>query len=157
MKLLKKLTPLLALLALLNTSCTKEYITEEYVTENIGSQVRTFIYDVQPADWKVAHSADGRNYWYAEFDNFNLTNSVLEYGAVTADILYTYDIESNAQSWNKLPYVFPFTTVDNKVIGENIRFEYEHERVTFVIEDLDGATPEDILGELTFKLSIITK
>lgn len=150
MKILTKIMPLMAVLAL-STSCKKEYITEEY-----GSQIKTYYYDVKPSDWHVENSVDNRNYWYADFDNFDINDRVLDHGMVTGSVLYTYNVEDGSQSWNNMPYVYPFTTKNNEIVAENIRFEYENGRVTFVIEDLDGITPDDMLDPITFKVNVAT-
>ncbi|MCQ2217847.1 MAG: hypothetical protein MJZ33_05110 [Paludibacteraceae bacterium] len=158
MNVLRKTIPLLAIMTLA-TSCTEEYITREYITEEQtiieGSQVITCFYDVFPKDWKYENAADGRKYLYAEFENKDITNKVLDKGAVIASVLYTYNVETGMQSWNNLPYVFPFFTKDDSVVGENIRFEYEHQRITFIIEDLDAVMPEDMVNPITFKVNII--
>ncbi len=146
----------MSLLALA-TSCTEEYVTREYITQEIGSQVYTYVYDVYPNDWKLEQAEDGRNYLYAEFENVDLTPRIAEKGVVMASVLYIYNEQKGLKSWNNLPYVFPFTTKDNEVIGENIRFEYEPQIVTFVIEDLDGKNPEEVLNTMTFKVSLIDK
>ncbi|MBP5456782.1 MAG: hypothetical protein J6Y37_09795 [Paludibacteraceae bacterium] len=153
---LKGIISLMSLLALA-TSCTEEYVTREYITQEIGSQVYTYVYDVLPKDWRIENATDGRNYLYAEFENMDLTTRIAEKGVVMASVLYTYNQDKGLQSWNNLPYVFPFTTKDGEVIGENIRFEYEPQRVTFVIEDLDGKDPEEVLNTMTFKVSLIDK
>lgn len=157
MRNLKKSLLFLAALALFN-SCADEYVTEENLTieQYTGSQVRVYDYDVVPNDWKVEHSADGRNYLYAEFDNQDITQNVVDNGVVIGSVLYTYNLEENLKSWNNMPYVFPFFTKDTAIVAENIRFEYEVGKVTFVIEDADAVTPEDMVEPISFKVSVIT-
>lgn len=154
MRILKKIAPFLAALSL--SACAPEFVTKEYIEETIveGSQVYTFFYDVRPRDWKIDKTIDGRTYLYADFENLNINKLVLDQGVVVASVLYAYN-ESGAQSWNNLPYVFPFTTKEGTVVGENIRFEYELKRLTFVIEDLDGYLPDPMSNPITFKVSII--
>ena len=140
------------------SSCTKEYITEEYVTKNVeaGTQVFTYNYEVVPNDWKLEHADDGRNYLYAEFENRDLTERVLSEAAVTGSVYYTYNISEDLKSWNNLPYVLPYKTKNDTVIGEVIRFEYEPKRITFVIEDLTGNDPEPMVNPITFKVNVVT-
>lgn len=140
-------------------SCTKEYITEEYINKEVtdGTQVKTFIYEVEPKQWKMEHADDGRNYFYAEFENHDITDRVLHDGYVTGAVLYTYNITDDLSSWNNMPYVLPYKTKNDSVIGEVIRFEYEKNYLTFVIEDLTGCDPDSVTSPFTFKVNVVSK
>lgn len=151
---MKRVLPILAF-SLLFTSCAPEYVTEEYYEVEEGAGIHTYFYDVYPRDWVVEEASDGRKYLYAEFENLNISKSVLERGFVVAAVSYVYNAKTSAESWNNLPYVFPFTTEEEVVVGENIRFEYEYHRLTFVIEDLDGVLPEVVTDPITFKVSVV--
>ncbi|MBR4350190.1 MAG: hypothetical protein IKP99_05650 [Bacteroidales bacterium] len=150
--------------ALMTTSCEKQYITEEYVTEKhyneyYGSKVYTREYTIVKEDWKSAEYADGRKYLYAEFDNPDVTENVMETGAVLGYFWFTYDAKTNSSSWNLLPYVYPYLYENDQketaVVGENIRLEYETGRVSFIVEDLDGILPDEMGDELYFKVVVI--
>lgn len=150
--------------ALMTISCEKQYITEEYVTEKhyneyCGSKVYTREYTIVKEDWKSAEYADGRKYLYAEFDNPDVTENVMETGAVLGYFWFTYDAKTNSSSWNLLPYVYPYLYENDQketaVVGENIRLEYETGRVSFIVEDLDGILPDEMGDELYFKVVVI--
>lgn len=150
MKLLKSLL-LLAGLSLMAASCTKEYYTEEYYS---GSQITSYVYEIQPSEWQTESASDGRNYLYAEIENPDITDELVNNGMITSSVYYVYNQEKNLGSWNDLPYVFPCTINDSTVVGENIRYEYEPGYITFVIEDLNGLTPEQMKGSITFKVNV---
>lgn len=146
--------------AFLTTSCEREYITKEYISEYYnGAKVYTREYAIQGKDWQVGHYDNGRTYLYAECDNPDITDNVMKNGAVLGYLWFTYDIEKNASSWNLMPYVYPYTFQNDEsnsiTIGENTRFEYEKGTVVFVVEDLDGFEPDAMTDELIFKVVVI--
>lgn len=146
--------------ATLTTSCEKEYITEEYITkEYYGSQVHTREYVIKKADWQVGDFDDGRIYLYAECDNPDITENVMNNGAVLGYFWLTYNPKENFSSWNLMPYVYPYITVNDKdeqiIRGENFRIEYETGIVTFVVEDLNGVQPDEMGDETIFKVVVI--
>ena len=147
------------------TGCTKEYITEQYITET-GAQVKTYEYTVTPSMWQRAEGLNlpgANNYLYATFENGDITEQIFNQGAVTADIWNIYDTQNNLGSWNPLPYVFPLEIwVEDEngnpkltVVPENIRMEWELGRVTFIIQDLDGYDPEDMVTTVTIRVNVI--
>ena len=163
MKLLKLFIPALAIISLAQ-GCTKEYITKEYITYN-GSQVYARDYTVKPIDWKRNEGENNPgfdNYLYAEFDNVDITENVVENGTVQAYIYTIYDVKNNLGSWNPLPYVYPLeiaTTDENGdptivIAPENTRFDYNVGKITFIIQDLDGYDPEDITNEMSIKVCV---
>ena len=161
MKLLKLFIPALAILALAQ-GCTKEYITNEYYE---GAKVYARDYTIKPSDWKRNQGANNpgfENYLYAEFENKDITQDVVDNGTVQAFIYTIYNVAENLGSWNPLPYVYPLEieTDDgsgNKTIviaPENTRFEYNVGTVTFIIHDLDGYDPEDITNSMSIKVCV---
>jgi hypothetical protein len=147
------LSMLVSLLAL-NTSCHKEYVTEEYYQ---GAQVYTLEYTIQPNEWQLDDNGE-RPYLYVIVDNRDITDAVMKNGAVLGYMWNTYNQEENLSSWNTLPYVYPYvyqTDEGSTAVGENIRFEYEPGTVTFVIEDLDAVTPGPVLDPMTFKIVVV--
>ena len=159
MKLLKLFIPALAILALAQ-GCTKEYITNYN-----GAQVYARDYTINPSDWKRNQGANNPgfdNYLYAEFENKDITQNVVDNGTVQAFIYTIYDEKNNLGSWNPLPYVYPLEieTDDgsgNKTIviaPENTRFDYNVGTVTFIIHDLDGYDPEDITNSMSIKVCV---
>lgn len=142
------------LIAAFLTSCEKKYVTEEYYNE--GTQIYTKEYTVTSEDWQEGTYDDGRKYLYAEFDNSDITNTVMEHGVVLAYYWFLYNEADNASSWNLLPYVYPYsyTTEENDTVyvGENFRFEYELGKIIFIVEDLDGVVPDSMTQETIFKV-----
>lgn len=160
MKLLKLFFPALAILALAQ-GCTKEYITNYN-----GAKVYARDYTVTPQDWTYNY-ADGNevarddNYLWAEFDNPDITQNVVDNGTVQA---FIYTEVGDIKTWNPLPFVYPLhivktdkttgTVIDDYIIGENTRFDYNVGKVTFIIQDLDGINPEEIVNSMSIKVCV---
>lgn len=143
------------------TGCTEKYFTEQYY----GAQIHTYQYEIIPLQWNKNMGAlpGGNNYLYATFENSDITEKVMNEGTVTAEVWNIYDTYNNIGSWNPLPYVYPLeiTKTDENnnpytvIVPENIRFEWELGKVTFIIQDLDGYDPEDIVSPLTIRVNVI--
>ena len=160
---MKLFIPAIALAALL-CGCTKEYITNEYYQ---GAKVYARDYTIKPSDWKTLYPDGDKiaredNYFFAEFDNPDITQNAVDNGTVQAFIYTIYDVTNNLGSWNPLPYVYPLlieekengTVVNSYIVGENTRFEYNVGKVTFIIQDLDGINPVDIANEMSIKVCV---
>ena len=94
---------------------------------------------------------EGLNYYYASFKNMDITANVEEYGSVLA---YVHD----EGRWNPLPYVYPYySAAEDRTWGENIRFDWTRDEVTFIVQDLDGGLPEGMnqFPTLTFKVNVL--
>lgn len=144
------------LLTVLFTGCHKEYITEKHYD---GAQISTLEYTVKPGDWNYDGDYFGtRPYAYFECDNQDINDRVMKEGAVLGYMWNVYDKDGNA-SWNTLPYVYSYNTTDNDgnniTVAENIRFEYENGKVTFVVEDLDGNMAEALTDNYLFKIVVL--
>lgn len=160
MKLLKLFIPALAILAFAQ-GCTKEYVTNQYYD---GAKVYARDFTVTPADWKRNEGANNpgfENYLYADFENKDITQDVVDNGTVQAFIYTIYDVANNLGSWNPLPYVYPLEIKTNEggvekivIAPENTRMEYNVNRVTFIIQDLDGYDPEDISNSMSIKVCV---
>ena len=149
---------IIAVATLLAAGCTKEYITE--------NNLSTTIYTIQPKHWsrnEGENNPGAWNYLYCTVDNKDITSEVMDKGAVQAFIYYTYDASSNLSAWTTLPFVYPLElTVYNDethqdelvIVPENIRFEYELGKVTFIMQDLDGYDPEDISNSMSIKVCV---
>lgn len=155
---------LLVIAVIMLTGCRKEYYTVEAAEPN--AQVFSCEYTVKPSDWSYFEGSNepgSENYFYAEFDNPDITADVLVNGTVTADIYWLYDEQKNLGSWRPLPYVYPMEVCINNndgttstiIVAENIRMEWVEGMVTFVIQDLDGYAPEDITNSLTIRVSVV--
>lgn len=157
MKLFKSFLPIVVLAAL-STGCTKEYIT-------YSSQVYTHEYEVTPSQWtrnEGANMPGAYNYLYASFENADITGDVVANGTVQAYVYNVYDNQHNLGAWNTLPFVYPLevyvTGEDGEtemiVVPENLRFEWEEGKVTFIIQDLDGYDPEDMVSTIHIKVCV---
>lgn len=79
-------------------------------------------------------------YMYVTLDWDALTEDVLNYGSVVA---YVY--EGTRQC--PLPHVIPITyntASGDIVVPENLRFDLEPGKITFIMQDLDGNLPEGL-------------
>lgn len=148
----KHLIPILAVAFIsLFSSCKREVVHETVVNE-ITKEVAATVTEevtVRAKDWIEDSEA---NYYYATYDCSSLTKDVDSYGAV---IVYYYDNEGR---WNMLPYVTPYYSDEmDDTWAENIRFDWEHGKITFIVQDLDGGLPENIqlMPDLYFKICII--
>lgn len=153
-----------ALLALtMATSCEKQYVTKEYITEEYynveGAKVYSYEYTIRPNEWQTGDNGTGRNYLYVECPNTDITENVMNNGAVLAYVWLIYNNNTGDASWNLMPYVYPYsyTNAESNTawVGENIRYEYENERITFLIEDLDGVLPDEMTDDMIFKVVIV--
>ena len=143
--------------AALATGCTKEYYT-------YGAQVYTHQYTIIPAQWvrNQGPIPGADNYLYASFENADITPDVMENGTVQAYVYNTYDLQNNLGAWNTLPFVYPlevYVPNDNGgsdliIVPENLRFEWEEGKVTFIIQDLDGYNPEAMISTISVKVCV---
>ena len=154
MKVFKLFIPLMAAAAFL-CSCTKEYNT-------YGSKMLVREHSITPAQWQRNEGANlpgSDNYLYADLRNDDITQDVLDAGAVQAFVWNIYDVQNNLGAWNTLPYVIPIeviTTTDGVsetvIVTENLRFEWEKGKVTLVLQDLDGYDPENMATTITVRV-----
>ena len=144
----KFLFPLLAVMLVgVMTSCDDYYIAQNLT--------QTHEYQVSASQWITK---DGLGYYYAPFQNADITSDIEKYGMVTA---YVYD----DGRWNPLPYVYPYLANDvdangqpiQVTVAENIRFDWTTNEVTFIVQDLDGGMPADMRNfpTLTFKVCVL--
>lgn len=145
----KQLIPILAVaLISLFSSCKREVVHETVVKE-ITKEVAATVTEevtVSARDWQEAD-----NYYFATFDCSSLTKDVDDYGAA---IVYLYE----DGRWNLLPYVRPYYSSNlDETWAENIRFDWELGKITFIVQDLDGGLPEyiDQMPDMYFKICII--
>lgn len=159
MKLFKLFLPVLAFAALAS-GCTKEY----YTIVN-GADVYTHQYTITPAQWKRnegSYMPGSYNYLYADIDNADITADVMKNGSVVAYVYDVYDVANNQGAWNLLPYIIPIEyheqnddgTWNDYAVSENIRFEWEEGKVTFIIQELDGWNPSDMKTSITVKVCV---
>lgn len=156
MKLFRLFLPMLALM-MLATGCTKEYIMN-------GAQIQTVQFNITPSEW-MRNEGDlpgTNNYLYCTKDIDFITEDVFNFGTVQAYAWNVYDAQHNLGAWNTLPFVYPLevyvTNDDNTtslvIVPENLRFEWELGKVTFIIQDLDGYDPEDMVSTISIKVNV---
>lgn len=143
MKRARFLIPVLAalLMGVSMTSCESEYFGDSNTRV-----MQSTIYWNQWID-------DGQTpYLYCELDWPALTPDVLTYGSIVA---YVYDGDLQCP----LPHVIPITyttATGDIVVPENIRYDLQVGKITFIMQDLDGEMPEGITNSapLTFRAVI---
>lgn len=138
MKIKKILLPLIALFALaITSSCSKDV-------------TYTYDYVVNPGHWVTNANV---NYYYASFQNADITPEVMEHGIVVA---YVWD--ENSKSWNQLPYILPitynFSDGSSATVPENLRFDWNTGVVTFILQDLDGVLPEGMADIPSYNIRV---
>lgn len=137
MKAKKFLLPLLAMFIIgLTAGCTREDASVSY------------LYTVTASQWVTSATTP---YYYATFENYDITPDVENHGMVVA-----YVLEDGR--WNQLPYVFPYySAAEDATWGENYRFDWTTNEVTFIVQDLDGGMPEDMANIPTcyFKVCVL--
>ncbi len=145
---------------LLFAGCTKEEIF-------YGSQIKTYRFNITPSEWmrNEGNNLPGaNNYLYCIKEIADIDANVFNYGTVQAYVWNVYDGQNNLGAWNTLPFVYPLEVYVNnddgsqslKIVPENLRFEWEEGKVTFIIQDLDGYDPI-ALGDgqtLSFKVCV---
>lgn len=162
MKLMKLFLPMLAI-AMLATGCTKEYVTREYNT--YGAQIKTFQFNITPSEWQRNEGVNlpgSNNYLYCTKNISEIDQYVFDQGTVQAFAWNVYDPSTNTGAWNTLPFIYPLEIMEQDdmgnintfVIPENLRFEWELGKVTFIIQDLDGFDPENMVSTISIKVCI---
>lgn len=130
MKKAKFLLPMLGalLLGAFATSCEPEHVPVAIESSNTRVMQQTIYWNQWQADV---------NYMYVTLEWDAITEDVLNYGSVVA---YVYDGERQCP----LPHVIPITYTTNTgdvTVPENLRFDLEPGKITFIMQDLDGLLP----------------
>ena len=138
MKKSKILIPVLAsiLAGLFSTSCTKDVALESVNTRVMECTI-----------YRNQWNDDGSGYLWKTYDWDAITNDVLTYGSIDA---FVYDGSRQCP----LPHVIPVAyLVDGQTVyvPENIRFDFEPGKITFIMQDLDGFMPTGLDVDLTFR------
>lgn len=143
----------LAALILFAASCTER----NFYYEN---KLSTTIYTIQPKHWTLNEDLvpGTDNYYFCTVDNPDITDEVMDKGAVQAFVYYTYNKAENLSAWTSLPFVYPAEYTDDSnqliMVAENLRFEWEKGSVTFILQPLDGYTPEQIGNTMSIKVCV---
>ena len=127
-----------AVLGTATTACSRGEIE--------GSTTRVMVTTVYRNQW----IDNGSNYLWCAVNWDAITPYVLERGTVVA---YCFDGTRQAP----LPHVIPITyNTDNGplTVAENVRFDLEPGIITFIMQDMDGALPEGINEDLTFRVVV---
>ena len=137
------LLPILASLFLFSACTFEEY----YECPEEHSILISDIIDVLPNHWSFNDNNDGL-YFYSTWNYSALTQDVLNSGAVLA---YYWDGTRD----NQLPYVRPYQESNGYLYFENIRFDYQQGKITFILEPSDFIEPYAITGKMSFKVVVI--
>lgn len=141
-----------ALLGLTAASCDRDPISFE------SSNSRNMEAVIYFNEWRDYVSVDGsgnviEQYKYVSYDWDAISSDVLNYGTVTA---YVKEHQSDRQ--NQLPFVYPlgWITYDDGTqlpLIENLRYDIEPGKITFIMQDLDGDLPQGLENTppLTFR------
>lgn len=122
----KIIIPVIATLLLSACDIDKTYETYEIIKQ--GTDMFVDYVDAKGNEWEQSGQEGQPGFYiYQEFEFPEVTEDVLEYGAV---LVYLVDADGRD---NILPYVFP---VDNgyELIMQNIRYDVEKGIVTIIIE-----------------------
>lgn len=141
MKKIRILIPMLAavLTGMFSTSCQRD-VTFESVNTRV---MEATIYRNQWND-------DGSGYLWKTYDWDAITTDVLNYGNVDA---YVYDGGRQCPLPHILPITYTFSDGSSTVVPENLRFDFEPGKITFIMQDLDGEMPEGLSEEpITFRV-----
>ena len=157
-----KLLVAIAAVTLLAASCTEKHI---YYENNLS----TTIYTIKPSHWEINEIIDADNqvipgsdnYFFCTVDNKDITDEVMDRGSVQAFVYYTYNKEENLSAWSTLPFICPVEYIVTEegvtssiIVPENLRFEWEKGSVTFILQALDGFSPNDIKNTMSIKVCV---
>ena len=149
MKKTRKLKGMLLALAATAMFLTLSSCTEEVLLESVNTRVmEVTVY------WNQWDSViDGNNsykYHVAEWNG--ISTDMLQYGNVQA---YVYDGDYQ----NPLPYTYPLGLANYRdgsthYLVENLRYDLEPGKITFIMQDLDGNLPQNLAytAPLTFRV-----
>lgn len=132
------------------SGCTKEYIT--YTTcDHDFAAVDTYYITIEPNQWHnlpAPPNGDGP-YIYSTYNLPAITSYVIEQGVVLS-----YVIENGRD--NLLPYLRPWGFNQfNEPYSQNVRFDLETGKITFIIEASDMDFPNTPTLAMEFKVSVI--
>lgn len=117
-----------------------------------GTQIDTYHFNITPSEWKrqVGDPLPGsNNYLYCTKEIAAIDADVFNNGSVQAFVWNVYDGQQNLGAWNTLPFIYPLEvylqgedgSTNLVIVPENLRFEWEAGKITFIIQDLDGYDP----------------
>jgi len=122
------------------SACTIECPEEHLISTS-------YLVDVPANSWRLNDNSDGVYFWSA-WNMPALTQEVLDRGVVLA---YFWDGAHD----NMLPYIRPYMEQDGYQYFENIRFDYERGKITFIIEPNDFVEPYPITRAMNFKVVVL--
>ncbi|WP_108821670.1 hypothetical protein [Dysgonomonas sp. Marseille-P4361] len=138
------------------TGCTKEYITEEYITNKTGADMATYIFEVAKDKWEW--NADMNRYEYAfsfpDFDQY-----MFDEGAVQG---WVYIWKSFGEKDHKVlaqcPYVQSYPDGDTYTYSETIGYDLyltPEKQIVFYIQASDLSDVSEYLDDYDFKINFI--
>lgn len=137
---MKSILPVVAavLMGILGTACDREEAIESVNTRVMEATI-----------YRNQWNDDGSDYLWKTFDWDAITPEVLAYGTVTG---YVYDGARQCPLPHILPISYQLTSGGIEFVPENLRFDMEPGKITFIMQDLDGGMPYDIQTDLTFRV-----
>lgn len=140
MKKARILLPLLAavMAGVFSTGC----VDDTYIDSTQQRVMEATVYRNQWND-------DGSGYLWHSFDWDYLTADVLQYGTINA---YVYVGERQMPLPNLVPVTYTHPDGTTEVVPENMTYDLEPGRITFIMQDQDGGMPVDINEDYTFRV-----
>ena len=139
---------------LLLSGCTREYITEEYITYQ-GMDMKLVDFEVKENNWtacSVEYGAADQGYFKAELKIPEITQKVVDKGAVLV-----YKLLDNSV-WTPLPAMRTVIDANNNTYTTFTDFEWTKGLVTifFTASDLYIGDDKDLInpGNMTFRVAI---
>ena len=145
----------LAVLVLLVTGCNKEYVTRQFITQQVigGMDMSLIDFEVKNDNWavrEVENGNDDEGYFEAVLEVPEITRNVIEQGVV---MVYRRFNDGGSVIWTPLPAQRTEKTEDGLYYTTFVDFEYSLGRVNSFVTATDlyaGATP----GDMSFRVAI---
>lgn len=146
---------LISIFALIGfTGCTKEYITDEYVTIK-GAEASNYFFKVgyEGNNW-VWNEETGRYECAFEFEE--LTNDIYNYGTMLANVFVEPGLEGE---WlEMLPYTIQYYAKEGETVyyySVDIKCAFQPGEVIFIFQPEDSQRVDDILEPFEFKVTLL--
>ena len=142
---------LLVTACLMAVGCTKEYITQQYITQ--GMDMTLIDFTVKNSNWQIRdvdYGNDDEGYFQAVLEVPEITRNVIEQGVV---MVYRRFNDGGSVIWTPLPAQRTEKTEDGLYYTTFVDFEYSLGRVNIFVTATDlyaGATP----GDMSFRVAI---
>lgn len=142
---------LLVTACLMAVGCTKEYITQQYITQ--GMDMTLIDFTVKNSNWQIRdvdYGNDDEGYFQAVLEVPEITKEVVNQGIVLVSRRYT---DNNETIWTPLPSLFTEKTEDSLYYTTTVDYEWKQGYVYIFVTASDlyaGASP----GDMSFRVAI---